>query len=173
MIVVGRSLSTRGGFTLIELLIVIAIIGILSSIVLSSLERAREKAYFSRAQGEFHQIETALANYYLENGKYPDDVDRDLPSGIEEELSSGNWPEAPWPGSVYDWDNWDSIGVAQISIRFCDIGETDLDNCNFPNDDWAEDFGVNSAVYFCLEGDCRSHVNEPEDYPGYCINCSD
>jgi prepilin-type N-terminal cleavage/methylation domain-containing protein len=59
------------GFTLIELLIVIAIIGVLSSVVLASLNTARMKARDSRRIQDLKQIKLALELYYDTNGYYP------------------------------------------------------------------------------------------------------
>ena len=164
------------GFTLIELLIVIAIIGVLSSIVIASLQSSRKRAYEVSAKNEINQLNNALQLYLNDtNGTYPPDVSRDLPAEIKVYLGSNNsseWPKAPWPGSVYDWDNWIIGGqrVVQISIRFCPAGGG-LSTCKFPNETWAQNFGVNSAYYYCLEGACRSHSAEPLNYPGYCANC--
>src|SRR3989338_3128827 len=52
------------GFTLIELLVVISIIGLLSSVVLASLNNARAKARDTRRIQDFKQISTALYLYY-------------------------------------------------------------------------------------------------------------
>ncbi len=59
------------GFTLIELLIVIAIIGLLSSIVLSSLNTARIKSRDARRIQDLTQIRTALELHFLDKGYYP------------------------------------------------------------------------------------------------------
>jgi len=162
----------HSGFTLVELLVIIAIIGILASIISISLKSAREKAYLAAAAGELRSIAQATEMYVNDYRDYPPDEDRDLPSGVEDYLGPGGWPKAPWPASVYDWENWDEPGtgkkIYQISIRFCPLGEPG--QCKFPNTDWAEDFDYYSSVYFCISGPCRSHISKPIDHPGHCVN---
>ena len=59
------------GFTLIELLVVIAIIGILASVVLVSLNTARQKGKDARVISDVQQLRTAFESGY--NGtSYPD-----------------------------------------------------------------------------------------------------
>lgn len=52
------------GFTLIELLVVIAIIGVLASIVLASLNSARQKSRDARRVADIKQLQLALELYY-------------------------------------------------------------------------------------------------------------
>jgi hypothetical protein len=127
-----------------------------------------------RAQQEFKSIHSSLEQYKSDNnGNFPEDADRNIPPGLEAYLAPGIWPDAPWPGSVYDWDNWiDPITgdpIYQISIRFCPIGKPE--QCNFPKESWAQNFDINSSVYYCIEGACRAHISRPLNHPAYCINC--
>jgi prepilin-type N-terminal cleavage/methylation domain-containing protein len=61
---------TNEGFTLIEILVTITIIGILASIVISSVSSVREKARDARRKSDLKQIQTALFMYNLEFGDW-------------------------------------------------------------------------------------------------------
>ncbi len=68
--------STTRGFTLIELLVVISIIGLLSSVVMSSLNTARMRARDSKRIQDLVQMRTALEIYAQDHGgQYPMSLD--------------------------------------------------------------------------------------------------
>jgi len=62
------------GFTLIEMLVVVAIIGLLSSVVVVGLGSARQNARDARRISDIRQIQNALEVYYSTNQSYPDDT---------------------------------------------------------------------------------------------------
>ena len=63
-------MKAKKGFTLIELLIVIAIIGVLASIVLVSMGGARSKARDAVRQADMRQLASAMEMFYGDNDKY-------------------------------------------------------------------------------------------------------
>jgi prepilin-type N-terminal cleavage/methylation domain-containing protein len=65
-----RSLR-HGGFTLLELLVVIAVIGLLASIILASMTQSRAKGRDAKRRQDLRQLQTALELFYSTNGGYP------------------------------------------------------------------------------------------------------
>src|SRR5262245_55524778 len=99
--------NTRG-FTLIELLVVIAIIGILSAVVLVSVNSARSKSRDARRLSDIRQIMTAMEIYYNDNGGYPDSTSAGTNPTVTSTGPTGStstewqdylavWPTAPTP----------------------------------------------------------------------------
>lgn len=58
------------GFTLIELLVVISVIGVVASLVLASLNSAREKAQYAAARAEMKEIEKLVVMAQINTGQY-------------------------------------------------------------------------------------------------------
>ncbi len=82
-------LKNKTGFTLIELLIVVAIVGILSSVVISNLVSARENAKRTSALKGIKSLQDAFELYYLDIGHYPKGMDSDY---LRDDLLHSNSP---------------------------------------------------------------------------------
>ena|GEM_PF-2320069 len=138
-----KNSKSKRGFTLIELLVVISIIGLLSSVVLASLNSARGKARFAQAVATMNSIEKAATLEYDDFNNYAPDVGGGAtPRFVPKYLSA--WPTPPCPGWTYDWENWSSVllggspAIVRVSLRRAGT--------------------LPSAVYwYCIDttGDCR------------------
>ena len=61
----------KKGFTLIEFLVVVALIGVLATLVLANLNAARERGRDTERKADLRNIETALHLYYNDKGVFP------------------------------------------------------------------------------------------------------
>lgn len=61
----------RSGFTLIEIMVVVVIIGLLLTVVATNLTKQLGTAESVKSRADIQGLETALAQYRLDNGFYP------------------------------------------------------------------------------------------------------
>ena len=153
------SKNKNKGFTLIEVLVVIAIIGILTSIVFVNVNKIREKAKVAAALQSFHQIQLAMYMYW--QGDWPEcrwwtycqlSCKEEVPPFVPEFYSS-------WDASYYcnnciyklsigDMNSDGRVGWATIYIFdpegriciykniLCEDDEADCNNCGYTFDGW-------------------------------------
>ena len=74
------------GFTLVELLVVVAIIGILATVVVISYSGAQSKARDAKRLSDLSQVQSALSQYFIDYGQYPNST---LPGNIQPLALSG------------------------------------------------------------------------------------
>src|SRR5437867_3746426 len=97
----GRSASKLGsnsGFTLIELLTVMTIIVVLTSLVITGVSYAQQKAGRSKADAQIHGLAVGLESYKIDNGDYP----RGLPNSKTNDADNINPKDRKfWDPSSY------------------------------------------------------------------------
>ena len=59
------------GFSLVEIMVVIAIIGILATMILPNVLGSQEQANKQKVTADLVSLENALAQYHLDNGMFP------------------------------------------------------------------------------------------------------
>ena len=140
------------GFTLIEILIVVAIIGMLSSIVLVGLGSFRSRGRDARRAADLREIQNALELYYAKNGVYPEGQGVTVSSlGLQNEgIGVTKIPSDPGDGTyMYGSNKKSYVLSATLEEEAAAVLKDDIDN------DIAERFNVNCG--------------EPDSDKIYCI----
>lgn len=139
----SASVPNNRGFTLMELMVVIAIIVLLAGIMVPNLANRLERAKITKTEADIAAIESAIAMYETDTGRYPEGDD---PTG----------------------SGWSSIGVLawRLTGRNTTTGATDTNITSDPNwhgpyikgieeDPWKEEY-----VYIK-----NTHLNVSTRYP--------
>lgn len=91
-----KNKNKKIGFTLVELLIVIAIIGILASLILVAFVTVRQKARVTKASADLKQLSVAVYALQIDTGKGPNGC-----TDIENWDSPETELDSPWAGILY------------------------------------------------------------------------
>lgn len=120
---------SKKGFTLIELMVVIAIIGVLSSVLAPQIFKQINKGRVAAAIAFYNSLKTASASYYSDAEQWPSytyDFYGTTASSCGASGASAcpsgwsgpyvdKWPSAgPWAGSTYTWVNTAISGSKQF-----------------------------------------------------------
>jgi prepilin-type N-terminal cleavage/methylation domain-containing protein len=158
----------KKGFTLIELLIVIAVIGILASVVLVGLGPVQKQGRDARRISDLRQVQNGLELYYNKCGYYPGGVANPSCTGFSSigdnwaaltsaltgsNIGISNVPKDPTTGKNYHYSSADGT-------KYC-LG-AELEDLNNPN--WKN--STNCGITNCYD---PSSSNPPTNGSIYCV----
>lgn len=98
-------ISTQKGFTLIEVMIVVAILGVLATLVVVNISGSQDTANVNATKSNLQAVSQALDLYKLDNYRYPT-TDQGLQALVEKPDNARNWPNGGYLKKM-PADAWD------------------------------------------------------------------
>lgn len=133
--------NSQKGFTLVELLIVIAIIGILSTLLVANFIGVRQRSKDSQRKADLRQMQSALELYRSDQGSYPTTIPN-CPSGsaislMTPDCSTSTYmqkvPKDP-SGGDYSYTSNGTTYTIIACLENANDSEKDTNNVNPPCD---------------------------------------
>ncbi len=111
--------TARKGFTLIEMLIVVAVIGVLASLVLVGLGPVQRQGRDARRIQDVRQVQTGLELYFVKHGNYPATKEWSLLAAElkGDGLGISNIPNDPSTGKTYVYVSDGATYVIQATLE--------------------------------------------------------
>jgi len=106
----ARRRAAQRGFTLIELIIVIALIGILATMVLPNLRETPQRAREAVLKADLHTFRDVIDQFFADRGHYPEDLTDLVNKGYLRAM-----PEDPFTKSASSW----------VPVYASDVGQED------------------------------------------------
>jgi general secretion pathway protein G len=114
----SRRQSSRAGFTLVELIVVIAIIGVLATVLIVRYSGQTDQAKVAAAKSQIAQIEGAVIAFQAHVGRLPNSL-REL---VEKPADAKNWQEDGYlKGKSAPKDPWGNDYIYKVSGRHFEI----------------------------------------------------
>ena len=107
---ISKIRSNRAAFTLVEIMIVVAIIGLLAALAIPGFVKARKQSQGRRILNDARQMDAAIDQWALENGKK--DTDPVITTSAATYLKT-TWPTNDLLGNAYSVAN---VGSQQVQI---------------------------------------------------------
>ncbi|HLY08745.1 MAG TPA: type II secretion system major pseudopilin GspG [Planctomycetota bacterium] len=108
----------HAGFTLVEMIVVIAIIGILATLVVVRYSGQTDQAKVAAAKSQLAQIEGAVISFHSHVGRLP----KDLSELVEQPIGVTNWQEGGYlKGKSVPKDPWGNDYVYKMNGRRFEI----------------------------------------------------
>lgn len=99
--------SAQAGFTLVEVLIVTAVIGIIAAVAIPSLLQARLQARAAAIVADFHSVQHAALEFFLDHNRFPPDRQPcEEPVELQHYIGSTLLWRPAGEQFCYDWENW-------------------------------------------------------------------
>jgi prepilin-type N-terminal cleavage/methylation domain-containing protein len=111
----NQKYTSRKGFTLVETMVVVGIIGLLTSVSIPAVQKARTGSLASSLANNFRTYAQAFEIHALEEGIWPDDANHGvIPAGMEGQLP--RFTEETVAGGNWDWEYQTMGVVAGVSL---------------------------------------------------------